>query len=1137
MGYRFVFGPSGSGKSTFLQRQISEKALESLRHFRGDSFLFLVPEQYTMETQKELVAAGSAHGIMNIDVLSFGRLTHRIFEEVGVDNRAVLGDIGKTLLIHRLAEKYVNELPVIGAHLKRQGYTAGVKSVLSEFLQYDITPADVARLADYAAGTGHGALGARLRDLGTVYTAFQDYKKDVFVTSEETLDLLAQAIPQSELIRNSVIIFDGYTGFTPVQYRVIEALFRNAREVVIALTLAEDGGRPVSLVEQDLEAGQEEKLGFLTRKTVRDLTRIAQDAGTDHAEDIFLCRGEETPARFAGNPSLAHLEKHLFRYPVVPFAGAPAVRLSECSTPETEVRQMFIRMKTLIRERGYAYRDFAVVTGDLATYADPLRRLSAVYRVPVYVDAARDVRHDPFVESIRSVLGVVREDFSYESVFRYLRSGLSSATDEETDLLENWCLARGIRGRKRWMLPFDAAVEPVRRKLMEELSPLTALSGRQTAGARTKALYGWMCGIRAEDRLSDMAAASAASQDDTHASEYGQIYRAVIQLLDQIYGLLGDEPISAEDYAQLLEAGFDEIRVGILPQQNDVVLAGDLERSRLTDTKVLFVLGANDGAIPKGTDKGGLLSDLDREFLRGSGVELAPSPREEMFTQRFYLYLNFTKPSDGLEVSLSDAGSDGKAKSPSYIVRVLAELFPDAVPDGKIPRPEDNAAAQQLTGMPESMRYLAGELRRLADGSMDRDAAEEKQSFLTVYGLTAQDPDGRCTLWKLRDAAFRRYHPESLQPATAEALYHHRVRGSVSRLEDTAQCYLQQFLKYGLSLRERDIFKFDTADTGTVLHNGMETFAGRLRTEGSNWRTFTPEQAAVWSADAIRACADVYGSRVLHSTARREYEIGRLTRILLRTVLAAKEQILGGSFDPAGYEFSFGMGPDSAKGFRLAVPASEAAEAGTLTLRGRIDRFDLCRKEDRIYVKIVDYKSGDKDLDPDEIAAGRQLQLLVYMEELLRELHRETGKETVPAAMFYVRLQDPLAKEQADSSDTEKEGRKKMRPTGMLSGEEGVLDLLAGEGADVSEILPIDIHKTKHTLTDVSRRRLFTESGYADLRDTALQCMQEMAQRILAGDVSAEPFRDDKKSACTYCPYADACGFDPRTPGFRFRKE
>ena len=1139
MKYQFCYGPSGAGKSRYLQELVLQEAAGELADFAAmtgcgepgfSNYLYVVPEQYTMQTQKDLVSRAACRGIMNVDVLSFGRLAHRIFEETGEDGRTVLDDVGKSLILRRLAGKYRKDLAVIGSRIDSLGMISEVKSQISEFMQYDLSPEDVEKLSAYAGAKGQGALAARLKDLEVLYRAFLEDGKDRFVTGEETYDILAEAIPKSQLVKNSVVVFDGFTGFTPVQVRVLGAIMRQAKKVIFSITAGEDGGPSFTEIDADTPL-EEQDLFYLSRKTMRDIVRLGERLGVPREKDLSLLGSSR---RYDNSPELCHLEKSLFRHPVSPWKGVPSrIHLFEASSQEEEVRQVFLSIGRLVREQGLAYRDIGIVAGDLSAYADLVTEAAEREKVPVYLDQNRAVLLNPLTEAIRSALDLAASGLTYETVFRYLRAGLSDLTLTQTDVLENYCIGHGIRGKKKWSEPFsDPEAEPLRRAFLAEISPLL-LSGDQSAAARTEALYCYLVQIRAGEKTADLAARFAGEGDAVRELEYEQIYRSVIALLDQIHALLGDEPISAKDYLKLVETGFAEIRLGVLPQKADRVLVGDIERSRMNEVKVLFLVGVNDGSIPKGTDKGGLISDLDREFLRDAGFELAPTPREQMYIQRLYLYMNVTKPSEALWLSFARVARDGSALRPSYLVPVFSNLYPDLVTEV----PEEDPPERQLLSEEDGKAYLSGALRRYAEGAY-RDEKKAQETFLSVYGtLWNQDPE---ETGKLTRAAFRTYRPTPLSKETALLLYMRTVSGSVTRLETAAKCALRQFLKYGLHLTERKEYRLEADDTGNVLHDSISEFSGLLRTSGLSWNDFTGEQGDRIADEALKTCASRYGDRLFFDSVRSEAALTRMQRILRRTVHTLQFQVQCGSFAPTWFEAPFG-GEET---FRFALE-----DGGELILHGRIDRVDLAGKKGTLYVKIVDYKSGDLSLDPKKIASGLQLQLLLYMEAVLDYLRRKyPDEEVLPGALLYYRFQDPILTGNkavfalGDSGEdlpsarerAEREITKALRPKGMLNEDEEVLQLLDHTGEADSLVVPLK-HKKDGTLAAVTKT--FSQESFEELMQGVNRLICQMAQEILDGKIDADPVDlGNGNTACTYCPYRNACGFDQRIPGYRYRE-
>ena len=1156
MGYRFVFGASGSGKSTAIHKQIIEASGRSMQDLRSkDRYIVLVPEQYSMRTQMELVTESPDRGIMDIDILSFGRLSYRIFEETGTSQGTVLGEIGKSLLIKRAATRCRKDLQVLGRNIGRLGMISEVKSVLSEFMQYGIGEEEIGDLISFASSKGQKALQMRLEDLRTLYQGFQAEKKNVFYTAEESMELLARVIPGAASLRNSTLVFDGFTGFTPIQYKVIEALMKQAAEVIFVLTIGNDGGPHPSQLALGGPSFSDQDLFCLSRRTIMEITRRAAAAGVPREEDLCLPLSPEAPGRFSGNPVLAHLEKSLSRHPRKAFSGDTEgrIRLLEAASPEEEVRQTCILIRKMIRERGFAYRDIAVICGDLETYGSLISRTAQVYDIPVYVDQTRRVMHNPLTEAVRSLLQIGIRGFDYETVFRYLRSGISSLSPEETDLLENYCLEHGIRGRRKWRMAFDADTEPLRRRFLEEIAPMEMIlleneeedkeekgeDGEKkqrhilTVGERTEHLYSFLVGVGAQAAMDRMAEEFEKEGDVVRQKEYSQIYASLIELLDQLHALLGDDTISASDYLELLEAGIDEIRLGTLPQRVDRVLCGDMERTRPGSIRLLFFLGVNDGNIPRSASRGGILSDLDRELLTGQDHALAPAPREQINIQRFYLYLNLTKPSDLLVLSWSRISRDGRTLRPSYLISEIRSLFPDL-------RPEDPAGEpvlDQLTGTGDGLTMLAEMLRLYAEGQMKED--REREAFLDLYRTFQDLPGTKDRLSALKASAFRRYDPLWLTRETARALYSDTIRGSISRLEKSAQCYMYQFLRYGLRLEKRREYTFDAADSGTILHSSLNLFSQKLKKAGLSWTDFSREEGQELITQALTETAAAYHDQLLYSSERSRAELGRLWKILDKTVETLQFQLRQGNFTPWDYEKAFGMGGGS-EPIRFDLGGGRSLE-----LAGIIDRVDLCRDGDRIYVKILDYKSGKKDLDPEQMQKGYQLQLLVYMNAVLDQLRRENpGSEILPSAMLYYRLDNPMADAgftQADfeeeapeglHEDEKKEIRKKLRPTGMLLDDDTSLHNLDRDLSGTSEVIPIRITRNGPDVYS----RMYSGEEFTELSENVARTLCSVAENILDGNTSASPARLDKKrKACDYCEFKNVCGFDVRIPGYEFR--
>ena len=596
MSLQFILGNSGSGKSHYLYQQIVNESMEHPEK----NYLVLVPEQFTMQTQRDLCAAHPRGGIMNIDALSFMRLAYRVFEEVGREEQPVLDDEGKNLVIRRIAGKLEDDLKVLKGNLKKQGYISEVKSVISEFVQYGV---DFDKLDDFMEGLSQESyLYYKLQDIRKVYEGFEEYLRDRYITKEEMLDVLARAVCDSELLKGSVIALDGFTGFTPVQIRLISELLKVSEKVIVTVE--------IDRREDPFIYRHPYQLFALSKQMVTSLVKTAQDAGAEVEEPV--CLYEKVPYRFRENPEMAFLESELFRYSRRQYKKkkeesetcSGAISLHETKNPREEARYVAESIRKLVREKDYRYRDIAVIAADLNLYADALEKACELFEIPVFMDHKKSILLNSFVEYLRSLLAMAEQNFTYESVFRHLRTGLCGFTDEEIDRLENYCLALDIKGYKKWQQAWVRRTPSTGEKELEELNHLRVIFVEKTMGLIqvlkqkkktvrdvTQAVYEYLVQEKLQQKIAQLEKKFQDRGELALAKEYAQVYRIVMELFDKFVSLLGEEEIALKDYCELLDAGLEEAKVGVIPPSLDQVMIGDVERTRIKNIKALFFVG------------------------------------------------------------------------------------------------------------------------------------------------------------------------------------------------------------------------------------------------------------------------------------------------------------------------------------------------------------------------------------------------------------------------------------------------------------------------------------------------------------------------------------------------------------------
>lgn len=1092
MPLKFVFGPSGSGKSSYLYQHVIQESMK----YPERNYIVLVPEQFTMQTQKDLVMMHERKGIMNIDVLSFARLAYRVFEETGGGGLPVLDDEGKNLILRKIAGDYESELKMLGGHMKKQGYISEVKSVISEFTQYDIGEDEIERVMESAGESSR--LYYKLADIRLLYRGFTDYLREKYITKEELLDVLSCEVEKSERLKNSTVVLDGFTGFTPVQDRLLGELMRHCREVIVTVTMDRRGNPYVYEHPYQLFA--------LSKQMVTSLLQIAKQNKIPVEEPVELY--DHVPWRFKEQEALAFLEKHLFRYG----AGAyekeqEQVKLHLAKNPREEAYAVAEQVRRMMREDRYRLRDIGVIVSDMDVYADHLKQAFIKYDIPFFMDHKRSILLNSFVEYIRSVLHMAEQSFSYESVFRFLRTNLAGFTYEEIDELENYVIGLGIKGYKHWQEKWTRKLRGMaqedldkmnhyRRQLVEKVDGLIYVlrQRRKTVADITRAIYEFMVQENLQVRLAEQEELFKAKGELALAREYAQIYRIVIELFDKFVELLGDEQVSLSEYCKLLDAGLEEARVGVIPPEVDQVVIGDMQRTRLKDIKALLFAGANDVYLPGALLRTGLLSELDREKFAREKLTLSAGGKEKAYVQKFYLYLNLTKPSEKLDIYYSKVSADGKSVRPSYLIQELQKLFPKL----KVRDEERYLKEQELTeniGFDRMIREFV-QKRHETDGA-----------WCELYNWYKKNPKWQEKVERFLEAGYYRKPLDALTEEAAKRLYGEEFETSITRMERFAVCAFSHFLTYGLGLREREEYDFQAADLGNVCHRALERFSYKVEREAGDWLKLTEEKRKQYVEESVEEAIADYGNSILYSSSRNAYLIVRMKRMLEKTVWALTKQLAAGDFKPSAYELRFA--------------------------NGKIDRVDTCEDGDCVYVKVIDYKTGSKSFDVTALYHGLQLQLMVYMDAALQmEQKKHPEKEILPAGVFYYRIQDPLI-------DRPKEGEeqesilKELKPDGMISLEKEVLGHLDHCMVGESSVIPVKYNKNGSL--SKSSKAASAQDFYLMMK-YAVNKVEEIRQKILSGDVKVNPYRRGTETSCDYCSYRQICGFDTKMEGYRYRE-
>ncbi len=1122
MALRLVMGRSGSGKSSKCLEEMAQR----LKEDKFSNIIFIVPEQFTLQAERDLIARCGQKGILSAQVLSFRRLAFHVLAQNGAGNRTVLDDVGKSMILRKVLFDHEDELSYYKKAVDKQGFMEQLAMTVTEFFQYNITEEKLKEMCGKCAGDT--IVHKKLSDLSVIYQGYIRFISREYISGDDALDMMAERIPDTNFLEGACIWIDGFYGFTPQERRAIERLLFKAEEVTVTLTLDEK------------TCGEKNPAywsGFYeTFDTARKLKEMAAEQNCGIRE-VFL-----KEQRRYSNPSLAHLEREYFSYLPKGDKNGEGIRIFAASGLYGEVNEAARQITLLVEEKGYRYRDIAVVSRALEQYESDIKGIMQEYGIPYFIDAKRDIVTHPLIELMRSAVEVISRDFSYESVFRFLKTGLTPLSRQEIDILENYVLAYGIKSYKwryEWNYGFSGGekgeekerINAIRGKVLSFFEPIQKKikSGKKYEIKEiVLSLYEMLLTVKAEDTLSEWAENRMAENEYSKAYEHRQIWGIMNGVFERMMEILGSERTTIREFGKLLDAGFLQSDLGIIPPGLDQIIIGDIERTRLPEIKALFVLGVNEGILPSAALEQGLFTEEERAALvRESNVELAHSGNRRAFEEQFLIYSGLTKPSKRLFLSYSLGDLEGKTKKPSSLIGKLKKIFPSLEEEN-----ENCLSDMDFAVRPRpAMHLLGNRLRDYAQG-------EELSGVWKDVYLYFQSE----VIWRDRAAMLRLGLSDTnqegrLSPDTVQRLYGKNIQASVSRLERYASCPYSFFVQYGLRARERKLYRIDTPDLGLLFHSVLEKFSRDLEEDKLEWRELEKEQIDMRIEKAVDETAPEMGEEILFSTSSHQYLLKRLKRISKRAVDTLTWHVKKGTFRPYDFEIGFG------KKEKLPPIVIDLDKGQKMVLDGKIDRVDILDSDGRRFVKIIDYKSGQKSFSLQEIYYGMQLQLLLYLEAFMETDSSNSCNITLPGGVFYFKVNDPMLSASGEMSGEEIERylRKELRLSGLVLCDEEVLKGLddsfvpmEGDGLEkvISEIIPVGVSAKGELRKDSMTA---DEKRFRFLMDFAQDKAREIGNEIAKGNITVSPYKNKQITPCTYCNYKAVCRFDPSLEENKFR--
>jgi len=1117
MALSIYYGSSISNQREKLQDQI---IWESIQH-PENQYIVLVPEQASLSVQEEFVKKHPQKALSNIDVLTFNRLCYRVFQDTHQQEKTFVSENGKLMMIRLLVSKLEDNLGILKRSIHHEGFIKELKSVFSEFAQYNISPEMVKESAGKIEN--NVVLKEKMQDIALLYEGFLQKVHEKYALSEERIAHLGSSFSKWDKASKTIMMLDGFTGFTPPQYEAIEAFFQSCKDIYLGVVLGSN-----TSFEKEKE---EDDLFFMSAQMVTHFKEIAirQQVPYD-----FVLADEGTPSK-----EMVHIERNLFRENPLKYEHEiNHFQIVKAADEETEVRLVLHEIMESIRKDHLSFKEMAVICGDPEEYASYIQRAFDEAKIPYFLDVSRKILNNPlplFIEELRDVL---LKNFDFDSVFHLAKNPLflsfAEAQLQEPDELdvferisetENYVKAIGVRGvygyEKPWTYEyrhFDSArIEQINEVREKVFGPFTqfyqAFKGEDVTQNRIEELRDFLEKIEVPQTISKMIL------DDSLEVETKKEYEATFtffhDILEEVAGIFGQELTTVEEFFEILLAGMEEEKIGIAPPTKDRVVIGDVKRTRLSSVKRLFIIGANEGRFPNIGSSAGLLTDSDREELSKNALVLSETSRQEIFQMQFYLYLLLTKPEEFLMITYANADRNGKMMAPAGVLSQVKNLFEEL-------RIENRGFARNIQNTKNG--YLKDFSVQLHDKH-----SSLPEGLRKTYAWGMEHEEIRNRILQMKDQYEFMYQAVSLNQETARNLYGNQITGSVSRLETFSKCPYSHFFQYGLQLREQEVHGIKNNDMGTMFHDAINRFFQILKEEKISLREISISQQNRFVQRALDDVVSKNQNFILKENKRNEYLIERASRVVNRTVSALQDQLKMGSFDQIETEVSFGRSSDRDR-------MQTALEAGVvLSLEGRIDRIDTYDDGNQVFVRIIDYKSSDHHLNATQIYNGLQLQLLLYLLAALKRNQNKYGKKKiVPAGIYYYTIQDPIIDQAQNKKEPEIALKEALRMKGITESSKGSL-MVQEEGfstdADYQSSSVVGLRTTKKGEL-YKTASVLTSEQLEKLTDFAFHKAKEIGDCIASGEIMAQPVKLRDIDGCAYCAYKTICGYGNQIPGY-----
>ena len=1099
MKLRYIFGGSGSGKLTYCIEQILK---------RNNPSMLIVPEQFTLQAEKLVIEKSKSKVLFDIYVLNFKKLARIVLKEKGYINKIPLEDMGQTMVLRKILSE-LGEKKQLSYFPEKSYYNIGlldkVLETLKEFLQTNINLLDFEYIIEQTTDEN---FKNKLKDIKLIYERYKEFLENEYITDETIIDILAKDIKDFSFINSDLEVFlYGFEGFNNQELNVLEELFKICYRVNICFSINSN-----KTYFEDINMFDNY---FYTKTTINKIhKKIVNILGVEIEKPLYL----KEDKRHEDNEELLFLRENFLKYKPKKYSKNPEnIKIFSCKNKYDEIENLAYNIIELVKNNDYSYKDIAVILAD-EKYQKNIKIIFNKYDIPYFLDDKKKIANHSLVELIICALDIILYNFRYDNIFRYLRTGFFEIENginikkEDIDILENYVIKYGIKGKK-WLEDFEYGfyensiynfdnINNTRRIFLKSIQKLDFNKTKKyTVIEISEKIVEFLNDLNITDNLLKFIERDEKFYKEGYIKNAGlidehiQVFNCVFQTLQKLVDILGDEKLKLDEYIKILKSTFEKQTISIVPPTQDEVLIGDFNRTRLANNKVLFCVAMNEGNIPKYNNESAFISDEEKLGLIAKGIELKPTGVATISGQMLSIYNLMLKASDKLYLSYSISELDGKAKKPSIIISKIEEIFKNI--DIYLEEEGDKNIYCPDRAFDTIFKKLND------DKFFDEDAKE-------IFAWFLESPKYREKIDNITKgiAKIENINKEVIEERFLDEIYKDKnLSTSVSKLEEFRKCPFSYFLKYILNIKDRDNNILDFLTLGNIYHSVLEEFSNRILKDMEKVQNIKDEEIYIVLGEIIEEMSKQEEiSNLFDIGPKYRYYLNRIKNIVFISSKALIEQIREGKFEPKHFEIDFDRISNYKKDLSINLDSGYK-----MNIKGKIDRVDKFFDDEKEYIKIMDYKSSDKDLSLDKVYYGLQLQLLTYLDIFVKMEQSSSPKEVLPAGAFYFEVKEEILKD----------GMKEDKIT-----EEFNLKGILLDNDKVKKAVGEKTNSKGKSVCKVSTSSIFNQDEFSKILKLANILVKEISNEIVKGDIKVYPYKYKIETGCNYCNYKDICNFD-----------